>query len=242
MYVENEILKSLSEPDRKGLSSHLKRKFFPAGAIIGKKNDPIEEIFFPESGLISLVTDLSDNSRVGSGLIGKAGAVGASAALGSNRYGSTVLVLMPATGHVAQAHAVLEFARRNEPLRQALFESELRLFTQAQQIAACNARHNISQRLSSWFLRARDATGSDQIVLTQEFLAHLLGVQRASVSLEASRLQDAGLIRYRRGTIELADVGGLQALACECATAVKKAPVTPSRFIHEHASLNSRNA
>jgi CRP-like cAMP-binding protein len=149
MYVENEILKSLSEADRQRLSGQLKRKFFPAGATVGKKDDPIQEIFFPESGLLSLVTELSDQSRVGTGLIGKAGAVGASAALGINRHSGTVLALTPSTGYAAPAQAVLEIDRSSEPLRKALLESEFRLFAQARQLAACNARHNISQRLSS---------------------------------------------------------------------------------------------
>ena len=239
MYVENGILRSLSETDRKRLSSHLKRKFFPAEATIGKKTHVIDEIFFPESGLISMTTELSDKSRVGTALIGKSGVVGASAALGVNQHFSTVLVLAPATGYVAPIQAVLETARSNDVLRHALVEHEYRLLVEAQQLAACNARHNIAQRLSSWFLRAHDATGSDQITITQELLAHLLGVQRASVSLEASQLQAAGLIRYRRGTIELADIGGLQALACECAATARK-PAAATRGVGGEAQSDAR--
>jgi len=222
MYVENELLKSLGETDRRRISSHLKRKFFPAGATIGKKNDLIEEIFFPESGLISLVTELSDGHRIGGALIGRGGAVGASAALGTMRLPSGVVVLMPATGHVAPARAFLEIARGNDALCHALLANEIGLLVQAQQIAACNAVHNIAQRLCSWFLRAHDVTGSNQVTITQDALAHLLGIQRASVSLEASRLQDAGFIKYRRGTVELADIAGLQAVSCECAAAIRK--------------------
>jgi CRP-like cAMP-binding protein len=104
----------------------------------------------------------------------------------------------------------------DEQLRSTLFAYEQFLLAQAQQTAACNARHHIPQRLSSWLLRARDATRESELLLTQEFLAQMLGVQRASVSMFAGQLQDKELIRYRRGRVQVMNCDGLASEACEC--------------------------
>ena len=95
------------------------------------------------------------------------------------------------------------------------------MLARAQQSAACNAVHTIEARLSRWLLRARDLSGSDKLVLTQEFLAQMLGVQRSSVSIVANTLQQAGLIRDSRGRIEITNLAGLQEACCECYGTIK---------------------
>jgi hypothetical protein len=95
------------------------------------------------------------------------------------------------------------------------------LFVQAQQSAACNASHTVEARLARWLLRSRDLSGSDTLLLTQDFLAQMLGVQRSSVSPAANTLQSAGLIRYSRGRVEIANLRGLQDISCECYGTVK---------------------
>ena len=108
-----------------------------------------------------------------------------------------------------------------EPFRSLLIRHEQVLFAQSQQSAACNASHSIEARMCRWLLYMRDLAGSDDLSLTQEFLAQMLGVRRTSVSLVATTLQNAGLIRYSRGNIRILDLGRLQAAACECYETVR---------------------
>jgi len=112
-------------------------------------------------------------------------------------------------------------AEQSVAFRTTLIRHEQAQFAQAQQSAACNVSHSVEARLSRWLLRTRDATGSDTLGLTQEFLAQMLGVRRTSVSLVANTLQAAGLIRYRRGRIEITNLEGLQEMSCECYETVK---------------------
>jgi CRP-like cAMP-binding protein len=110
--------------------------------------------------------------------------------------------------------------RKSETLRMALVHHERALSAQTQQVAACNALHELEERLSRWLLQARDLLQSDTLPLTQEFLSQMLGVQRSSVTLVARKLQAAGLISYRRGHIHVMDVDGLHDSSCECYEAI----------------------
>jgi CRP-like cAMP-binding protein len=112
-------------------------------------------------------------------------------------------------------------ADQSAPFRATLIRHELALFAQAQQSAACNASHTVEARLARWLLRVRDLPASDSFQLTQEFLAQMLGVRRNSVSLVANRFQQAGLIRYQRGHVEITDLEGLMNTSCECYETVK---------------------
>jgi CRP-like cAMP-binding protein len=111
-------------------------------------------------------------------------------------------------------------AGKSESLRIALVHHERALSAQTQQVAACNALHELEERLSRWLLQSRDLLQSDTLRLTQEFIAQMLGVQRSSVTLVARKLQEAGLINYRRGHIHVLEVEGLQDSSCECYEAI----------------------
>src|SRR4051794_22438048 len=113
-----------------------------------------------------------------------------------------------------------ELANKNIGLRMALVHHERALSAQTQQVAACNALHELEERLSRWLLQSRDLVQRDTLPLTQEFLSQMLGVQRSSVTMVARKLQEAGLIRYRRGHIHVLDVEGLQDSSCECYAAI----------------------
>jgi CRP-like cAMP-binding protein len=125
------------------------------------------------------------------------------------------------TGETLEVAKFREVAEQSLPLRTVLLHHEQVLFAQAQQTAACNVAHTVESRLARWLLRARDLSGSDKLELTQEFLAQMLGVRRSSVSPVANELQRTGLIRYRRGHIEILDLEGLQSASCECYGTVK---------------------
>jgi CRP-like cAMP-binding protein len=112
-------------------------------------------------------------------------------------------------------------AEKSPALRTTLLRHEQVLFVQAQQSAACNASHAVEARLARWLLRSRDLSGSDTLLLTQEFVAEMLGVRRSSVSPAANTLQSAGLIHYSRGRVEITNLPGLQDASCECYGTVK---------------------
>jgi hypothetical protein len=148
--------------------------------------------------------------------------VGAGVALGVPLSLNTALVQMPGSFHTLKAAELIDAAGKSASLRAALFREEQYLLAQAQHTAACNARHQISSRLSTWLLRVGDAVQTEELALTQEFLAQMLGVQRASVSMVASSFQDAGTISYRRGRIRITDRPQLEDLACECYALLRK--------------------
>ena len=133
-------------------------------------------------------------------------------------------------------------ADQSVAFRTTLIRHEQAQFAQAQQSAACNVSHSVEARLSRWLLRTRDATGSDTLGLTQEFLAQMLGVRRTSVSLVANTLQAAGLIRYRRGRIEITNLEGLQETSCECYETVKVAQQPADRQRNGASKTHELNA
>jgi CRP-like cAMP-binding protein len=217
----NYFLNSLSAQDLALISADLKEITFVHGDVLAEAGAPIRNIYFPESGLISVVVELSSGDRLEAALVGRAGMLGAGVAFDSKVYLNVAIVQMPGKGYILKASSLIKAAEASETLRVALFRQEQYLLAQAQQTAACNAKHQIPARLSTWLLRVRDASRQEDLALTQEFLGQMLGVQRASISLVAAGLQDAGMIRYRRGNVRVTDLPKLEATACECYSAVR---------------------
>jgi CRP-like cAMP-binding protein len=149
-------------------------------------------------------------------MVGRNGIIGAAAAFGVVQSDSTMVVQLAGAGWSIDVEPIASLANSDDRVRAVLFRNERFLLMQAQQTAGCNARHPIPQRLASWLLRLRDIAGEGQYYLTQEYLAQMLGVQRAAVSGFASELQDKGLIQYRRGNLSILDVNNLKKEACEC--------------------------
>jgi CRP-like cAMP-binding protein len=149
-------------------------------------------------------------------VIGRADVFGAGVAFGATMHINTAVMQMSGSCSVIKATDLVKAASASETLRRELFMREQFLLAQAQQSAACNAKHEIPQRLATWLLRVHDRAQQDELSLTQEFLGQMLGVQRASVSIAAAALQDAGIIQYRRGSIRIVDQKRLEASACEC--------------------------
>jgi len=211
----NRILTALVQrhPD---VRSRLTRVDFVHGDLFGRPGEPIQQAVFPVSGMISVVVDLASGDAVEAAMVGSEGLVGGSAAFGATEHINSSFCQLPGTAYVMPVAELADIANRDEVIRALLFAHEQFMMVQAQQTAACNAKHHIMQRLSTWLLRAKDATGASEMSLTQEFLAQMLGVQRASVSGFAGQLQDMDLIRYRRGRLTIVDEAGLRSEACEC--------------------------
>jgi len=217
---QNRILTALVQqhPD---VRARLSRVDFGHGDLFGRVGEPIRQVVFPVSGMISIVVQLDDGDMIESAMVGHDGLVGGSVAFGSADHLNTSFCQLPGTAYLLPAEELKEIAREDETVRATIFAHEQFLQAQAQQTAACNAKHHIMQRLSSWLLRTQDATGTREMFLTQEFLAQMLGVQRASVSGFAGQLQDMDLIRYRRGRLSIVDEAGLAQQACECHAKVR---------------------
>src|SRR3954453_9715817 len=218
----NHFLLSLSDTDRDLIFPHLKPVTIPGETIIFKVEDTIERVYFPHSGIISLIVGLSTGQFVEAGMLGRNGVIGAGAALDGQIALNTAIGQADGAGTMIEASVLKRAAEESETLRVALVRQEHVLAAQTQQVAACNALHELEERLSRWLLQSRDLLNSDTLPLTQEFLAQMLGVQRSSVTLVARKLQEVGLIRYHRGHIHVIDVEGLQDSCCECYTAINR--------------------
>jgi CRP-like cAMP-binding protein len=188
---------------------------------LARAGEPSDDVYFPQSGIISLVVRLSGGEAIEVAMVGRESVFGASAALGGGVWLSDAVVQLPGVAWVLDAAHLRRVVQSSDAFRATLFRHGEAIFAQAQQSAACNAVHSLENRFASWLLRARDLSGADDLLLTQEFLAEMIGVQRGSVSTVASSFQRDGLLRYHRGKIEILDVEGLGRKACECYASIK---------------------
>ena len=155
-------------------------------------------------------------------MVGKDGAVGIASALDGKVAMSQAIIQLGGDAMVCDPAAFKAAVLQSEKLISKIMRHEQALFAQAQQSTACMAHHEVEARLSRWLLRARDLSGSDHLPFTQEFLAEMLGVRRTSVTSVAHTLQEAGMIKYTRGRIEILDLEGLRDTACECYETTKE--------------------
>jgi CRP-like cAMP-binding protein len=190
--------------------------------LLHRPGASMRHVYFPLSGVISLMTPLADGSAVETATVGNEGMVGIHAFLGGGTLGNS-----QAMGQVAGEslrmtadHFRVEIDG-NGKLRQIMFAYAQALFAQISQGVACNGVHSIQHRCARWLLEAHDRAGSDQFVLTQEFLADMLAVRRPSVTVAARTLQQAGVITYERGRITVLDRKRLEEASCECYKAIK---------------------
>jgi len=218
----NHFLSSLPTGDALLIEPHLRPSEFPAGKILYRAEDLIKDVYLPYTGIISLVVGLSGGQFVEAGMLGRNGVVGAGSALDGRMALNTAVAQADGSGMLIDASVLKEMARENENIRTRLASHEQALVAHTQQVAACNAMHELEERLSRWLLQSRDLLKSDTLPLTQEFLSQMLGVQRSSVTMVARKLQEAGLIKYRRGRIHVLDLEGLDESSCECYGAINE--------------------
>jgi CRP-like cAMP-binding protein len=217
----NYLLQSLPEAVFEALQPHLEVVDLVREAVLVEAGAPLTHVYLPHSGVISLVVSLSQGQTVEVAMVGSDSIFGAAAALDGGISLTDAIVMLPGTASIIDVAPFRAAAARSAAFRAQLVRHEQALFAQAQQSAACNASHSVEARLSRWLLRARDLRGSESLPLTQEFLAQMIGVQRNAVSIVAHALQQAGIISYSRGHIEITDLEGLRETSCECYEAVK---------------------
>jgi CRP-like cAMP-binding protein len=218
----NAILAALATSDSAALLPNLKSVDLESKTVLFNPGDIVDAVWFPAGAVVSLVVTLSTGEMVEAAMVGKDGVVGASSALDSKIAVTQAVVQLPGNAFVCDAALFKGIAMQSEGLLSFLFRHEQAAYAQAQQSTACMAAHDVRSRLCRWLLRARDLSGSDTLSFTQEFLAEMLGVRRTSVTFDAHALQQAGMIKYARGKIEILDVDGLHEGACECYETVRK--------------------
>lgn len=221
MPAGNRLLAALPGECLPLLESHMRQVTLPQGHVCYDAGDPIEQIYFPQTGMLSCLVAMGEGSLAEVASIGREGASGVQAGLG-HRYSYTrTIVQIPGKFSVISAMSFSAAANSCAGLREAVFRYVETVWAEAQQNAACNAVHDGASRLCRWLLQCSDRTGSDQLALTQEFLAEMLGVRRTTVTLLAQALQNKGILRYSRGRIVIVDRARLEAGACECYEASK---------------------
>jgi CRP-like cAMP-binding protein len=193
----------------------------PQGTVLFEVGDKIGHVYFPHSGVISLVVTLRSGETIETGMIGRDSLLGGSSALHNKISLTRSIVQIAGTASMLDVDHLRTLADTSIAFRSILVWHEQMMLVQAQQSAACNIIHTLEGRLARWLLRCRDLMGADDLELTQEFLSQMLGVRRSSVSLVSGTLQQAGLLRVRRGRVLIVDPAGLQEAACECYETVR---------------------
>lgn len=219
--IENRVLAELSASDLRRLKPGLKPINLEYGDEIYLPGKPIAFVYFPVNCLISLLTSVDKRRSLEVGMVGNEGMAGMPFILGMGL--SSVRAIVQGEGsalRMAAAPFRLAFDR-SPTLRDALYRYTFALMAQISQTAACNRFHEAEPRLSRWLLMTRDRVGSDEFLLTQAFLAHMLGLRREGVTEAAGNLKRLKLIDYSRGKIKILNVKGLKAKACPCYQIVK---------------------
>jgi CRP-like cAMP-binding protein len=212
----NRLLGLLTPRDYQRLRPHLKSIELEYRQSLYRANKPIEFIYFIESGVGSLVNTMRNGQAAEVGTIGNEGLVGLPILFGDDRAPTSVYVQVPGAGLRMKATLFKKELAQNASLRAVILLYAHAFFNQVAQSAACNHFHSLQQRCCRWLLMTHDRMQSDEFLLTQEFLAMMLGVQRTGVSAAAGALQRAGLIRYKRGNVTIIDRRGLLHRTCEC--------------------------
>lgn len=218
----NQLLAALPEEERSRLAPHLEPVELRLGEVIYESAARPRHVYFPGSGIISLLYVMQNGASGEIAIVGNEGLVGFSLLLGGGRTPSRAVVQSAgAACRIAARHARDEFDRTGA-FQNILLHYAQALLTQMGQTAVCNRHHSVEQQLCRWLLMSLDRLPSNELHMTQELIANMLGVRREGVTEAAGALQRAGIIRYARGHIEVLDRPRLERAACECYEVVKK--------------------
>lgn len=218
----NHILAALPAGDYRRVASRLEPFSLKKGQPLYEPDRPISHVYFPRSGVASIVTRLSEGGTIEVATVGNEGLVGLSAYLGNGSSTLEVMVQIPGDAARMASGAFLQEVRESPSLENVVRRYAQARITQIGQSAACNRVHSIVERCARWLLMSHDRVPGDKFPLTQEFLAEMLGVRRATVTLAAGALKRRGLIEYRRGQIRVLNRRGLQKAACECYALIRR--------------------
>jgi CRP-like cAMP-binding protein len=218
----NRFLATLPPHNFSLLAPHLRTIPLERGVMLHDVGEEIEHVYFPHTGMVSLVAVMQSGATVETATIGRAGVIGASAGLGARSTIGRAIVQLPGTAAWISASQFHAAAAQSAAIRDLIVRYNDVLLAQVQQSVACNALHGLEARLCRWLLQTQDCIDGNIIPLTQEFLGQMLGVRRTTVTIAARLLQSAGLIRYRRGHIQILDRAALEDISCECYAMIRQ--------------------
>jgi CRP-like cAMP-binding protein len=219
--LENRLLAMLPDAERTRVLPLLEHVELPLGKVLHECGGSSIYVYFPTTAIVSLMHLLNDGASAEIAAIGCDGVVGFNQLMGGGSTASRAVVQCGGEGYRLKAHYIAAEIGRAGPILNLLLRHTQALMTQTAQTAVCNRHHCLDQQLCRWLLLTLDRLPTNEITMTQELIAGLLGVRREGVTAAAGRLQSAGLIRYRRGRISVLDRVGLEQRACECYAVVR---------------------
>jgi CRP-like cAMP-binding protein len=219
---QNRLLAALSAAEQERIFPHLRRVAMPLGKVLYESGDLLRHVYFPIDSIVSLLYVLSDGASAEISVVGNEGLIGIALFMGGETTPSRAIVQSAGYAYrLVGQHLKNEFHRNGE-LQLLLLRYTQALITQMAQTAVCNRHHSVDQQLCRWLLLSLDRLSSNELTMTQELIANMLGVRREGVTQAASKLQKLGVIHYIRGRITVLNRPKLERLCCECYAVVKK--------------------
>ncbi len=218
----NQLLAALPEADFQRLLPHLESVDLPLGMVVFESGDKLQHLYFPACGIVSLLYAMESGASTEIAVIGNEGVVGIALFRGGESTPSRAVVQSVGQGFRMKASVLKTEFERGGRLQYLLLRYTQALIAQMTQTAVCNRHHSVDQQLCRWLLLSLDRLPGNELKMTQELIANMLGVRREGVTEAAGKLQEAGLIRYSRGRITVLDRARLEQRVCECYSVVKK--------------------
>lgn len=219
---QNHLLAALPATEFERLEPHLELIHMPLGDVLCESGGRLHYVYFPTSAIISLHYILENGASSEIAGVGNEGMLGISLFMGGETTPSWATVQTAGYGYRLKAAVMVQEFNRPGPVQRLLLRYTQALIMQISQTAVCNRHHTIEQQLCRWLLLTLDRLNSEELTMTQELIASMLGVRREGITEAAGKLQNAGIIRYRRGHIMVLDRSGLETHVCECYNVVKK--------------------
>ncbi|ARO87636.1 Crp/Fnr family transcriptional regulator [Nitrosospira lacus] len=220
--IQNQLLAALKATQLERLAPHLELIHMPLGDVLCESGGRLHYVYFPTSAIVSLHYILENGASSEIAGVGNEGMLGVSLFMGGETTPSWATVQTAGYGYRVKAGFMVQEFNQALPVQRLLLRYTQALMTQISQTAVCNRHHTIEQQLCRWLLLTLDRLGCQDLTMTQELIASMLGVRREGITEAAGKLQNAGMIRYRRGHIMVLDRAGLEAHVCECYHVVKK--------------------
>ena len=219
---QNHLLAALAPAERERIFPHLQLVEMPLGKVLYESGDVLRHVYFPTDSIISLLYVLADGASAEISVVGNEGLIGIALFMGGETTPSRAIVQSAGYAYRLVGQLLKNEFHRNGPLQLLLLRYTQALITQMAQTAVCNRHHSVDQQLCRWLLLSLDRLPSNQLVMTQELIANMLGVRREGVTEAAGKLDKLGAIRYARGHITVLDRPRLEHLCCECYAVVKR--------------------
>ncbi|MBU1691258.1 MAG: Crp/Fnr family transcriptional regulator [Gammaproteobacteria bacterium] len=219
---QNHLLAALPTAEFERIVPHLELVAMPLGDVLCESGGQLQHVYFPTTAIVSLHYVMENGASSEIAGVGNEGVLGISLFMGGNTTPSRAIVQTGGYGYRLKARVLMEEFNRAGPMMHLMLRYTQALITQISQTAVCNRHHSVEQQLCRWLLLTIDRLPSNELTMTQELIASMLGVRREGITEIAGNLQRAGLISYRRGHITVLDRSGLESHTCECYNVVKK--------------------